>query len=277
MRDVEFPITVALAADKWQATVRCTLWDSPSEIGRRPLRTNYSSLPRWAGDARKAVDGILHGDVAAVGPSDKLLSRLENASVMPTPKFRTLDSVCGGVPNIGAYLAGTPDNMRQRRRVVSEAGPLAVVVDISHGNMASADDIAVHGAALLALVRSLALRRPVDLYVYAGMGNTHVCDMVLIPIETRPLDLARAAHMLSYEGVWRIVCYDHISNHFRTHRGWELGSSAAIRANGAAICQRILGVDEVLYIPALSNNEQSYRAPVEWITEQLDALGGRVL
>lgn len=277
MRDVKFSITASLAGDKWHATVRCTLWDSPGEIGKRPLSGDYSSFPLWSGEARKAINGILYGDLAAVEPSDKLLSRLENASVMPTPKFQTRDSVSGGVPNIGAYLAGVPDNMRQRRRVVSEAGPLAVVADISHGNTASAADIAVHGAALLALVRSLNLRRPVDLYIYAGIGDQKKCDMVLIPIETRPLDLARAAHMLSYAGVWRIVAYDHIHHHFGTKGGWELGSSAAIRANGADICKRILGVDEVLYVPALSNNERSYRAPVEWVKEQLEALGGRVL
>ena len=165
------------------------------------------SSEKWAGSTMpEALDRALSGNAALVPASDKLLAQLE-AINPPTSAWETQGAVAGGVANIPAYLAGQPVNMRLRRRVESQGAPLSIIVDCVTSGGVDHATITRRGAAVLALVRSLAGRRPVTLTVIGGMCARGKTVCVAFPIDTAPLDLARAAWALGSVEVARHLAY----------------------------------------------------------------------
>lgn len=157
-------------------------------------KTGHGWNGRPSSEAFKALRG---GDESMVAPSDAVLRKIEEGAEFRSSDFEVFNMVSGGVPNVGAFLAGSPLNMRMRRRVYTQGAPIAVVADLTVSADVNEETIRGRGAAALALVRVLSATRPVSLYVTVAMrphgGKTSI---QIIPIETSPLDLARAAFAL---------------------------------------------------------------------------------
>lgn len=137
------------------------------------------------------------GDEAYVARSDAMLDLIEAASPMADCRPMTIDSVAGAFPNVAAYLAGSPMNMRLRKRQEAHA-PLNIVVDLGVNAMFGDDHRARRGAAVLALLRKLETAgHAVDLYFGLGCGNhARQNSCILVHVDTRPLDLIRSAYAL---------------------------------------------------------------------------------
>jgi hypothetical protein len=151
------------------------------------------------------------GDRARVAPSDKFMSQFEDLLGYVGTKFETQNTITGGAPNVGAFLAGNPMNMRSRRRIESEQAPLNIVVDVVSSGGIDASVLEKRGAAILALVRILSAKRPVSLYIgAAGLperdDNKLSSRAVAFKVDSAPLDLARAAHVICHPGVARKIC-----------------------------------------------------------------------
>jgi hypothetical protein len=165
------------------------------------------SSASWAGSTMpEAIDRALSGNAALVPASDRLLAELA-AINPPSSAWQTQGAVAGGVVNVPAYLAGQPVNMRLRRRIESQGAPLSIIVDCVTSGGVDHGTITRRGAAVLALVRALAGRRPVTLTVIGGMSQDGKTACVAIPIDTAPLDLARAAWALGSVEVARHLAY----------------------------------------------------------------------
>jgi hypothetical protein len=136
------------------------------------------------------------GNPALVAASDKLLSIMEERVTPASGAFRSVPMVAGGVVNVPAYLAGHPANMRLRRRVEDQYGPIAIVIDVTVSAGVDHKTIARRGAAALALVRALQGSRPVSLLVSMGLQMDDVNMVSVMDVDTAPLDLARAAWCL---------------------------------------------------------------------------------
>jgi len=244
--------------------------------GMGELAEHYAQIPcrrpradAWVGylSADEARERTRYGDLSLVEPSDKLLARMEQVE-MPTSRARLADDVCGALPNVPAFIAGHPLNMRRRKREESAAAPLAIIADLTTSAALSAAQIATRGAAILALVRALSARRPIELWVCAMLDadNYQNCVTIAARIETTPLDLARAAFALTHAAFPRRVLYDH-AHHFHGYKGqWPYGTAALTREQMEAVCAPAFShVSETLCIPGLHLQDPLLADPIKWV------------
>lgn len=169
----------------------------------------------WCGasNADEVSAWLADGKPELVGRSDKLLSAFDDIQ-FNTRKSAIVPAVCGGAPNVGAFLAGSPVAMRQRIKTVSDQAPLRLVADISSSAGIKTETLERRGASILALVRMLAAVRPVELYI-GFSTNIHEsttqkktsAHYEMVRIDTTPLDLARAAFLLADPAAARVALY----------------------------------------------------------------------
>jgi hypothetical protein len=235
----------------------------------------------WKGDmsGRECLDCVRNGDMNAVAASDAFLEKLEG-EVFVSKGWRVTDDVVGALPNIPAFLTGNPMNMRRRVRVTSQAAPLAVFADLTSSGGISAQDMQKRGAAIFALVRLLSNIRPVELWAMTGLSREqdNGAGYVAVRIETSPLDLARAGHVMSDPGVARGFGY-HINNsHNGAGGGWPYNDVELQRKHGAeALARVVYPGSEVLFMPPVYLTDDAVKEPVKWIKTMLAQYGGNAV
>lgn len=245
-------------------------------------RGDYERAQSWNGGLSydEAARLNRNGDLSRVAASDKFLADFEDLLGFKTRKFATVDAVAGGVPNVGAFLAGNPVNMRRRQRIASEQAPLNIVVDIVSSGGIDAKHLERRGAALLALTRILSAIRPIQFWIVAvgmpGGQNTYSAVGSAFRLDTAPLDLGRAAHALCYPGVARQHAYCMMGEMGNGKNGWiswPYGDHEYSRSNGVKFWQRFLGLDEMLYIAAPFVDDAAIKEPAKWLKEMVAKYG----
>src|SRR6266699_6056288 len=191
--------------------------------------------------------------MTGVAASDKLLAEME--SLVPVSKsWRPHDSVIGMCPNVPQYLAGNPYNMRLKRRCTTVTAPLAVFVELVASAGITAQTCLKRGAAMLALVRMLANLRPVELWCAIAIGQRNSRSSLCVRLDTAPLDLARAAHVLTHPSVFRALGYPSLEHEFYPSVGWggdwAFGDHHLHIRTAAESYKRVLNTgSDVLFIP----------------------------
>lgn len=226
-----------------------------------------------AGSARVARAG----DMTRVAKSDSLLARFERFSFSRDRKSWRRD-VAGNVPNVPAMLAGAPATMRRRVKLHADAAPIAIIVDLTTSGNIGADAIERRGAAILALTRVLASRRPVELWAGAIVGADADQNGVAMftRIDTAPLDLAHAAFAMVSPAFTRQMLYSFARGAYGFGGSWPYGNNQnASRLFLADIMRPALPhVSDVLAIPAAHYEDQISANPEQWIESTLAALDG---
>lgn len=230
----------------------------------------------WGADHVRKMES---GDNSLVQLSDQFLSALEDEMIVSRSWANTAD-VVGALPIVPAYIAGVPQNMRQRRRVRAACGPLSVFLECtgSAGSM-GINEAQQRGAAMLALVRALAPLRPVELWLCVTFGHHDEMNGLLCKIETQPLDLARAAHMLCGLSATASVGAALISAKIGHHCGsWSYGVPELERKWCGEIFKRFLQPgSDVLYVPAAYARDQNVANPSAWVRDMLRKYGGETV
>jgi hypothetical protein len=254
------------------------LFDSMAELGRHvrtltPFRGGGGNS-NWYGNAtfEQACDLAIKGDMSRVAQSDALMTRYE-AIALETHGKAWRNDVVGALPNVPAFIAGHPLNMRRRVRQENAAAPIAIVVDCCVSAMVSADMLARRGAAILALVRILAGRRPVELWACTmSGGDPRSCVTMAARIDTAPLDLGQAAFALTHPAFLRHIGFAMAAQHgFTGH--WPYDASATSRQHMDEIIKPALGhVGEALCIPGMHGYDACASEPEAWLAEKLEQL-----
>lgn len=229
------------------------------------------SPSRWGSTAR-TQDRAINGDMAAAATSDAFMAKFEDLNLVSTG-FVTQDDVVGAVPNIGAFLTGSPMNMRLRRRTVREAAPLAIVCDLTTSAGIGHDAMSRRGSVILAAVRILSAARPVELWAFVGLGHTNGGAVFTgCRIETTPMDLARAAPVFA-DSLWaRGVGYSlcHLDEHGRSNGSWPYNARALEAAEWDKVARLALPhLGDTLAIPALHLHDQLVTQPERWLRETI--------
>jgi hypothetical protein len=186
-------------------TISCARFDAPEDfaaclagpvaaLGTRHWGDDNNSF-HGAGRA-DTLDRATRGDAARVALSDAMLGRLEDAVGFEARRWRAVDSVAGGAPNVSAFLAGSPMAMRRRVRTMDAAAPLTIAIEMTVSAAVDDASISRRGAAALALARIAAASRPVTLWAVFGCKSGLKHAAFAVRIETSPLDVSRAAWML---------------------------------------------------------------------------------
>ncbi len=274
------PDIVAANIGRRDAVTHYVLADSLSEMADAAMAkgVQQGGASKWNGglDLPAACRTMRTGDLSYVARSDALLARFERfAFAAPTKAWRR--DVAGAVPNVPAFIAGNPQSMRRRVRLASEAAPLAVVVDLTTSGSIEARDIERRGAAILALVRVLSARRPVELWAgaFTGADGDKNGVAMFARIDTAPLDLARAAFAFVSPAYPRQALYS-LARSFGFAGGWPFKSHTASRQYlDDLIRPAFPHVGDVLALPALYATDLSTRDPEAWIAETLAMLEAR--
>lgn len=252
------------------------LFDGPSDMANHAKRQAAAfTLINGDVDTRgynlsRAVTAFRDGDLTGVETSDKLLERFEALSV-PATRKAWQDGVAGALPNVQAFLAGTPLTMRRKVRASDDAAPLCVVVDIGASAGIEASQINNRGAAVLALVRILAMRRPVELWAGAILDadKAHNASATFCRIETAPLDLAHAAFILTHPAAIRCVTWACATAH-----GFRGTSPFSQNQKHADFTRDLLApafshASDLLAMPRIRDGELSATNPAQWIAGQI--------
>lgn len=250
-------------------------------------RGDESGEDRWAGASwRGSLKHAKHGDLSHAGRSDKLLEKIEHLATFVSTAFQVQHSVTGGVPNIPSMLAGHPAHMRLRRRVLTQQAPLAIIIDATVSAGVEKESIERRGAAALALVRVLSAVRPITLYVAAGLKTHGKSIIVTVPINTAPLDLARAAWALGAPDFLRraifSVIYQHLPGLRDKHTDnipWCFSDPTWQTRKMPALVAEMSGCSEHLAIAGvtLGTDFASDEAALRWVENNARELSGQVL
>lgn len=231
----------------------------------------------WSGGHtwEQSIEALAHGDLSGVAKSDALLAKMENYE-LATQRRTWIDDVAGAMPNVPAFIAGQPLSMRRRTKAGSAFAPIAIIADLTTSASIDADKIAHRGAAILALVRALASRRPVELYVCTGLdaNQRRNASYVVARIDTAPLDLSIAAHALTHAGAPRNVFYG-IARALHDCAGeWPYGpKQLSIAGMQAVFAPAMPHVAETLCLPGIHANDPSVTNPQQWLADQLAQYG----
>jgi hypothetical protein len=235
----------------------------------------------WYGnqDTGTAIKYAREGDLSQVAPSQALLDQFESL-VFVSRKFRVIDDIVGAVPNVPAFIAGQPMSMRRRVRQTSASAPLALFIDLTTSGGICANDVRKRGIAILALVRLLSNLRPIEIYVMTGLGGYQTAEYCIVRLDTSPLDLARAAHMLTSVAVARDLCYRLCNKVGASSRSaWPYGYDVELqRKHGQEIMRRVVQPgSEILFMPPMYLTDEAVQAPVQWIKKMLAQYGGQTV
>lgn len=274
------------------------MFDTPTELAAfaRSHRKNYVKI-RGGVDVNGAhqaffgnrtfeqgVNIFERGDMSGVAASDALMQRYEGAEIM-TARRAWRDDVAGSIPNVPAFLAGHPLAMRRRIRAENEAAPLAITVDLGAAAQITQQDIQKRGAAILALVRVLSARRPVELWAGAILAaGPHPSQAPALDasatfcrIETAPLDIACAANILTHVSSLRRVVWAAASAHGYNGQFPFNAYQRHSDHQSELLAPAFAHTSEALHLPRLkSSDELSIKDPAKWIETQIERFAAGV-
>jgi hypothetical protein len=231
----------------------------------------------WAGgmSGKDSVQCLRTCDLSGVKAADEYLSKIEGLLRFETKRWRNVMDVTGGAPDVPSFIAGHPLNMRRRQRQVSQQGPLAVVCDLTSSGSISAEHVRMRGCAILALVRALTNLRPVELWAVVGLGRSGLAVEILTRINTTPMDLARAAHMLTHPSVSRGLGYGYCQEAHQSGGNWNFGDISLQRKTARESFMRVIPfAADVLYVPPIYGEDKAISDPVAWLKDMLKEHGG---
>lgn len=280
MQKIEMPVLPAVKAKHPGAKTDYFLLTSLPELADKAEACRENKPKTWNGNLsnHESAKRVRSGDLSAVEKTDELLAKME--SIIPQSQaWQVIASPVGAVPHIPNFIAGNPCSMRLRVRTRKESAPLSIAVDLACSAGISANDVHKRGVAILALVRGLAAVRPVELWagcsIDAGYSNA---AHIYTQIETAPLDLARAAHVLTHASVPRSIIYEIGEADYGFQGHWPYSGSGPDRELGADILKRAIGFShDVLYVPPIFLHDEAVQNPTKWIADNLAAYGGDVL
>ncbi len=262
--------------------VLCDLPGFAEFAERAPMekRAASQSAMRWFGGMtfEQSVEAVRRGDISGVAASDRLLADMEGLAPV-SHSWRTINSVVGMCPNVPQYLAGNPYSMRLKRRYATATAPLSVFVELVASAGIDAQTCLKRGAAMLALVRMLTNLRPVELWAVIAIGRQNSRSSLCVRLDTAPLDLARAAHMLTHPSVFRALGYTSLEHEFYPSVGWggdwAFGDHRLHILTAVESYKRVLNPgSEVLFIPPVHLSDAYLTQPARWLRAMIARHGG---
>jgi len=187
---------------------------SPSELAayvRQEIKAgsdDYRCSKDWTGETlEEALEFTQSGNPARVPEAERMLDQIEADMERMSPEW--INDVAGSVPDVPAFLAGSPECMRRRVQSISERAPVRVFVDVCSSASIDHELLTKRGVAALALVMQLIRQgRSVELYTFASLdGEIGGQYCPIIRQETAPIDIASVAHCLTSSGYSRTLCY----------------------------------------------------------------------
>jgi hypothetical protein len=245
--------------------------------------------PEWLGLPRRSrltfdqMQGWLtNGSDVLVAPSDAMLREVEDKVPVMSSGRAWVNSVAGAVPDVQAYLSGSPMSMRRRVKVQSDTSPLVIVMDLASSGGIDGALVQKRSAALLALVRVLSGRRPVELYVGStgdagprGEWRDRDASYLWIRVDTSPLNLSRASFLCS------VTCCRGLMYAAQRWQGhgyegrWPYAAGVLKHADFETVVRTAFPhAGDVLAVPGIYIDDPAVKDPIGWVVANAKRYGG---
>jgi hypothetical protein len=236
---------------------------------------NQSNGNHWDGgiSSAKALELAENGSLDMVSSADMFLHQLET-NIENAPIVSYVPSVYGSRVSVPAYLSGVPNCMR--RRVIKEgsARQVSIYVSLTSSGGISAGTLLKRGMTILALLRSLqACRVSVDLFLMTELdGNRDKTGetILIIPIESKPLDLSVASFVIAHPAFDRNLTHPVCSYLNGYDGGWSIHNS---NNGGAERFRKYLKLESKdVLIPSAHLYDSIITRPDEWLRERISQI-----
>lgn len=226
----------------------------------------------WDGGVspNEAMKRAVQGDTSIVAASTDALDKLEIQQGEEIA-WTTVRDVWGTRPDIGAFLAGSPYNMKRRVRANASTRHVSIYVSTTCSAGISASDMLKRGQTILGLLEALQqMQVGVDLYLLVESGGREgkINSIGAIRIESRPLDISTAGFAIAHPAFARHLTY----THWRTLDGGWNGSWPVDYHYGdyTRILRGALEMsDSDIWIPAATTYDDAMRNPATFIQEKI--------
>jgi hypothetical protein len=223
------------------------------------------------------ADRLEKGDDQAADEIEKTLSKIESHMLMTTGTT-VRDDVMGAVPNVPAFLTGSPMNMRTRHSAKTGRGPISLFLETTTSSGFSGRERITRIAAMVSLARALSIHRPLNLWFNVTWGGLGRLTQTSIQIETNPIDVSRiAALCANIETVNSLGSQDshkiaaaHIAQTGRYWGSWAYDVPILERKFAGEILARVISPgSEVAYLPAGLLSADDLTNPEGWVESML--------
>jgi hypothetical protein len=257
--------------------------DLPALCQKHDAQIENFAARGWYGNHRKAaaLRALTLGDESLVAASDALLAKLED-KLPHTRKWQMQRTVSGGMVCVPEFLTGQPECMRLRRRLDRNDAPVTIFMDLTSSAMIDAKALLARGTAILALARALCEHRVVELWGGIALGEGRYsgkpwASTFAWRIDTVPLDLARAAFLLSAPAMARGIGYGlgpTLAGHSTWSGSWPFGAHDLHVRTQSARLRAAMAAAEMLVVPPIYGTDPLVSDPLGWVTRELARLTG---
>lgn len=216
------------------------------------------------------------GRLDQVKDAENLLLKL--SADLPDQKQVWTSDMAGDYVVVPDYVAGIPEHFRRKVWDESRNVPIRVFYGIVCSAGISWENMMKRGTTILALAMKLAEERPLEFWVYAGLGgryshygqNDEPGDIhIMTRINTTPLAMAEATYMLTSQGFNRGLNYT-FGYEFGFDGEWPKTFNRSNPLDTTAIRKVLKANDWDVVIPAAYlSDEPIYTKPLEWLNEKL--------
>lgn len=200
----------------------------------------------------------LNGDLSAVPSAEKILEKLLSDIAISRQDWQ--NDIAGVMPDVPAFLAGMPENMRARVQRPTNNSDIRVFINMATSSMVKPEQVLKRGIVTLALVLQLQKFRQVELFIY-GVNNSEKDICSVVKVQSNPIQLSEAAYVLTSSSFRRRLTLD-----FEGHHGGRMG--------WPKVSEKVMldaGVND-LVVPAMNghNNtelQEMLADPIKWVNK----------
>lgn len=244
----------------------------------------------WAGDVwEKAIAKLEKGDATRTALASKLYEDIIQDMTPTTGRNIIAPAIVGFVPNIPAVLAGQPETMFQRQETddISCYAPMRIFMETAVSSSVTAAQLINRGVALLAFTMVMNTVRPIELYTVSSAASDEGHGSYgwqgtasnIVRIETRPLDVSRAAWMLTDPAYARRIGFSAIKflskprcrnkNNPDDSLPMPWGNCGAEQYQKNMRAALKMEQQDVLVMGAYGNDRLMLNDPKKWVNEQV--------
>lgn len=258
-------------------------FDDMKDLGMYYKNHKYSDgMPldtEWAGGtASEYIKRSSIGNEKYAAEAERLGVDFDNVSIAdyaPTSEWNTQI----GALDYSTAMAGDPMCFYGSTVDITDRSPVTIYVDLFVSGNINVTEITRRGLAILSLVQSLSVFRPVLAVAMAGCHHRPTNTNVLyrVPVPTAPLDVAMAGWMLADPTVTRIGILKTVAEVVRSNAYCSIPpfnqdfkwSSTQLGAELAAQD----GVDDHIFVPMLTRVVGTWsteKSATDWVREHLE-------
>lgn len=255
----------------------------------RPHIETYTQYEfgKWRNDwyrCNSVVEGLAkldNGDSEAVEAAQKIMDEFNDQHVQTRGLPILERQVVGYIPHVPSAIINLPKSMLRHMPsdFNSTRTPVRIFVDVGVSDGVSLDHLMNRGVAAIALTMALQRTRPVELHAISALSlNGRKTQITTTRISNTPIDLNRAAAMLSHAAITRRVSFYtamvQADYKYNVHTVAWAFSSTPTNSSYIDTCKSLVGAtDKDVWITGgYLDDKLMLKNPIQWVKNMINSI-----